>query len=128
MNITRKLFGVAVTPQSGQHSNVVTRVRWGLEFERDGFTSTAYIETFLDISKLSNFKPIEELTKERVVQWAFDAQNGEQIIAEQWAHHESMIRYAELQASVQEYHGLPLDATPSAQRQLSEVTIPEAIL
>lgn len=128
MNITRKLFGVAVTLQSGQHSNVVTRVRWGLEFERGGFTSLAFIETFLNIADLSNFTPVEQLTKEQIIQWAFDTQNGDQIIAEQWAHHESMISYAALQASVVEYQGIPLDSAPAAPRAPSEVTIPEVIL
>lgn len=128
MNITRKLFGVAATPQSGQHSDVVTRVRWGLEFERGGFTSLAFIETFLSIADLSSFTPVEQLTKEQIIQWAFDAQNGDQIIAEQWNHHDSMISYAALQASVVEYQGIPLDSAPASPRASSEITIPETIL
>lgn len=128
MNITRKLFGIAVTPQSGQHSNVVTRVRWGLEFERGGFTSVAFIETFLNIADLSGFTPIEQVTKTQVLQWAYDAQNGDQIIAEQRDHHDSMISYAALQASVVEYRGIELDSVPTAPRAPSGTTIPEAIL
>lgn len=128
MNITRKLFGVGVTPQSGERANVVTRVRWGLQFERDGFVSMAYIETFLDISELSNFKPIDELTKEQIIQWAFDKDNGDSIIATQWEHHDNTLRYEALQASVTEYNGIPLDATHGALGSPSEITIPQAVL
>jgi hypothetical protein len=113
MNITRKLFEVGVKPQVGDFQNVVARVRWGLEFERGGFTSVAYIETMLDISDLSGFTPVDQLTKKQIIQWAYDAQDGDQIIADQTPHHDQVLAYESLQASIVEYKDFPTDATPS---------------
>lgn len=127
MNITRKLFEVAVTPELNGFTNIVTRVRWGLEFEKGGFTSLSCIETFLDISKLSNFKPINQITKEQILQWAFDTQNGEQLIKDQWIHHENMIEYEFLNASVKPYEGFELDNVKTNNNN-SRIDIPTTVL
>lgn len=125
MNITRKLFEIGVKPQVGDLQNVVARVRWGLEFERGGFTSVAYIETLLDISDLSGFTPIDQLTKEQVIQWAYDAQNGDQIIADQTPHHDQVLTYEAMQASIVSYPAFPTDAVPNTNAVPS---IPQEIL
>jgi hypothetical protein len=127
MNITRKLYGVGVKPQVGTHSNVVARVHWGLEFERDGFTSVAFIETFLNTSALESFTPIEQLSKEQVLQWAYDAQDGDRLIAEQSFHHDLMLQYEANRVGVVPYPDFPTDPT-SSPSAASIPSIPQEVL
>lgn len=93
-NISKQIQAVYVIPEHSGQQNVIRRVMWSIKFERGGFSSTAFVETFLDISVLDQFIPANEVGNERVLQWAFDAQGGDDFIASIQSHHEEQIDYA----------------------------------
>jgi hypothetical protein len=93
-NISKQLIAVYVIPEHSGRQNVIHRVLWSVKYERDGFSSNAMVETFLDISAIDQFIPANEVGNERVLQWAFDAQGGDDFIARIQSHHEDQIDYA----------------------------------
>lgn len=93
MNITKHLQSVFTYPQHQGHPNVIRRVRWILRFERDGLTSEAGVETFLNVDAIENFIPANEIGTERILQWAYDAQGGDAFVSQLLAVHEEQLNY-----------------------------------
>lgn len=79
--ITKHLIQVNVYPEYAGRQNVVRHVMWAIKFERAGFSSTAFVETFLDADNISEFVPANEIGTERLLQWAFEAQGGDAFLA-----------------------------------------------
>jgi hypothetical protein len=82
MNISFKLFGAVAKPSLHGFENVISLIQWGIDFEQDGVHSVAYIETPLDTANIADsqtFVPMEQLTKEQLLDFAKNAQ-GEQHI------------------------------------------------
>lgn len=82
MNISFKLFGAVAKPSLHGLENVISLIQWGIDFEQDGVHSVAYVETPLDTSNIANsqtFVPMEQLTKEQLLDFAKEAQ-GEQFV------------------------------------------------
>jgi hypothetical protein len=130
MNITKVLYNVYVVPNYNGKSNVIQRVRWGIVFEKDGFTSEAGIETTLDISDTGNFISIDNLGNTEVLEWAYQAQGGDGFLSYITPHHEEQVDYAILCAGQVEYTEgfdlqpikvLPLSSAPSG-------TIPATVI
>lgn len=103
MNVTRLLANVFVIPEHAGRQNVVRRVHWILRFEKNGFHSNAFVETFLDIENLQNYIPANEIGNERVLQWAFDAQGGENFVAQIQPYHDEQIEH-QIQCAGQEVY------------------------
>jgi hypothetical protein len=93
MNTSRHLVSVFVQPSNGTYENVIARVMWVIRFEEDGFTSDAFVETFLDTGAIVDFIPANQVGNDRVLQWAFDAQGGETFVESVKARHEQEIAY-----------------------------------
>lgn len=114
MNITKSLFKVFVLPTHQSHQNVVRRVHWSITFEEDGFTSSGFVETFLDVDNLQSFIPANEVGNERVLQWAFEAQGGEDFVAQISSFHAEQIAYEKMRSGQQEFaEGFELQAPTS---------------
>ena len=111
MNVTKKLLQVFVIPEHLGRQNVVRRVQWVLQFELNGVSSDAFVETFLDIQDLQNYIPANEIGNERLLQWAFDAQGGDSFVAQITAHHEEQLQY-KLQCAGQEPYTQGFDLEP----------------
>lgn len=96
MNISKHLISVFVLPSKGEHQNVICRVVWMLRFEEDGHQSDALVETILPTDNISDFVPANEVGNERVLEWAYNAQGGEALVAELSPYHTDQINYAKL--------------------------------
>lgn len=105
MNIEYKLAGVKVHPSKDGKSNVVAAVSWQMVASRNGHQSISVGETYLPLGDLSNFTPIEQLQKDQLLKWAFDAEGGEQFIQMLLDHHERTLTYEERQVGVEPYLG-----------------------
>lgn len=103
MNITRALVTVYVYPEYAGRTNVVRRVQWILRFEEDGFSSDAYVETFLSVDDITNFIPANEIGTDRVLQWAFDAQGGDAFVDTLRPYHAEQIAYQKSISGQQSY-------------------------
>lgn len=103
MNMTRALVGVFVYPTYAGRTNVVRRVNWLLRFEDAGFSSDAFVETFLDVDNITNFIPANEIGTERVLQWAFDAQGGDAFVDTLRSYHAEQINYQKALSGQQSY-------------------------
>lgn len=103
MNITKQLFKVFVLPTYNSQPNVVRRVHWLVTFEEDGFTSTGFVETFINVDNLQDFIPADQIGTERVLQWAFEAQGGQSYIDQIAPYHAEQIAFEKLRAGQQEF-------------------------
>lgn len=93
-NISKHLLQVLVYPEYGGQQNVVRRVHWFVKFERSGFSTNAFVETFLDVDGIPDFIPANQIGTERLLQWAFDAQGGDAFIAQIQPYHEEQLDHA----------------------------------
>jgi hypothetical protein len=103
MNITRALVAVYVYPEFAGRMNVVRRVHWLLKFEQDGFSSDAYVETFLNVDNITNFIPANEIGTDQVLQWAFDTQGGDEFVDTLRPYHAEQIAYQKSISGQQSY-------------------------
>jgi hypothetical protein len=103
MNTSRHLVSVFVQPSNGTYENVIARVMWVIRFEEDGFTSDAFVETFLDTGAIVDFIPANQVGNDRVLQWAFDAQGGETFVQSLQVRHGEEIAYKRSIAGHVEY-------------------------
>ena len=123
MNTTRFLVNVFVLPEHAGRQNVVRRVRWVIRFEKDGFTSDAGVETFLNVDNIQNFIPVNEIGTQRVLQWAFDAQGGESFVSEIQPYHDEQIAY-QIQCAGQQEHTDGFDVvTQTPLREMPSVVL-----
>jgi hypothetical protein len=110
ISITKKLFEVGVRQEYNGKVNVVHRVRWGLVFRRDTFEAASAFETFLPVEDLSNFISIENLSKEQVLNWAYQHENGDVFIERFLPYQEQQLTHAALQAGITVYPNFDVDA------------------
>ena len=113
MNLEYKLTRIGVHPQVGDKANVVAHAQWLLVATRNGFTSTSFVDTLLPLGDLSNFTPVDQLTKQQNLDWCIAAEGGEVFIDSLVAHHNRSITADERRAGVEMYVGplaFPLDA------------------
>lgn len=84
MNYTIKITEVYSIPAYNGFKNMISKVRWEIEFERNNFTSLAVIETVLDtdnINNIENFTELEDLTKDQIVEWVLNKEGGDNFIS-----------------------------------------------
>lgn len=110
MNITRKIYQLGVQPQIDPHTNVVAFVQWGLSFSRNGHESVAMVATYLPLNDLSNFIPVQQLTKDQIIDWCVAVEGGEQFINNLTHIHERQLDVMERRAGVAKFDG-PLQFT-----------------
>lgn len=77
MNYTINITSVRVFPQRGEYENVIAKVGWSIEFERDGFTSVGLGETAFDVDGIQSFTPFDQVTKEQLVSWVVEREGGQ---------------------------------------------------
>lgn len=93
LNKTYKLHQIKVEPEIDGLNDVVLFIRWSIEFELDGFTNSAVIETLLDFAPNENFVSLEKLTKEQIINWAIEAQGGQSFIDHLEFHHGEQLKH-----------------------------------
>ena len=120
-----KLYQVQVFENKEGYQNVIGLVRWAVEFQRGALVSRAGAETLLNTSIIQNFVPIEQLTKEQVLWWAFEAQGGQAFIDTISGYHEQDLDQQEQRVGLVDYAGFPVDASLTSTPQN---TIPQAVL
>ena len=103
MNISYKLLSVGVLPMLGQHANVIKRVRFNIEWEEGGISSTGYVEAVLDTSNITDFRPLESLTNDDLIAWAIHAQGGQGFVDTLAEYHIAQIAYQTAQLGVVEF-------------------------
>lgn len=116
LNKQFKLYKVKVEPTLGDKTDVVLYVLWGIEFELDGYTNKALIETLLNFDPNADFVPIEDLTKEQILEKAIAAQGGNQFVDQLEYHHRLQLESDKAKAEL-------VDATLNF--QLDDVTPPK---
>ena len=97
--ISKQLTSVWVFPELGAFTNVLGRVDWQLHFERDGATSTAGVETLINLDDLDagTFVDIESLTSEQALALAYNSQGGQDFVDHLQPFHEERLDYLILQ-------------------------------
>lgn len=84
---------VNVYPEHNGQQNVIRRVIVRVTFSKDGAESVGIIESVLNVSDLSNFVPIEQLTDQQIIDWAINAQGGEALLSNLEAVHQEELSY-----------------------------------
>lgn len=87
LNKEFKLYNVKVEPTFEDKENVIMFVTWGIEFAMGEYSNKAVIETLLTYDPNEVFVPVEDLTKQQILDWAIKAQGGDQFIAQLEYHH-----------------------------------------
>ena len=105
MILEYKLVRIGVQPQMQGQANVVAHAQWLLVASRNGFSSTSFVDTLLTLGNLSNFTPIEQLTKQQILDWCVAAEGGQAFIDSLAAHHEVILAAEERRAGVELYLG-----------------------
>lgn len=123
--VTMKLHEVQVYENKDGRENVIGLVRWTVEFSRGQFVSRAGVETLLDVSSLSNFTPIEQVTREQVLAWAAAAQGGDAFVEHLRPYHEDELDLQERRTGLSRYTGISVDPWPRDTRQSA---IPQQVL
>ena len=105
MNINFKLIRINIHPERNGRTNVVATVQWMLIATRNGHESSSFVDSIIPIGGLSEFTPIDQLTKEQILEWSIAAQGGQSFINMLMQHHEMVISEAEARAGVEIYLG-----------------------
>ena len=87
-----KILSVKAEPQLYDKENVITFVIWAIQFDMDGYSNRALIETNLHFDPESAFTPAQELTKEQILSWVISAQGGETFLEQLEYHHTSQLQ------------------------------------
>jgi hypothetical protein len=82
-----KILSVKAEPQLHDKANVITYVFWAVQFDMDGHSNQAVVETLINFDPESVFIPAENLTKEQILSWALAAQGGDEFIERLEYHH-----------------------------------------
>jgi hypothetical protein len=120
MNKKFLLYGIQTTPKVGANTNVVTLVRWGIEFEKNGEKNQALVETVLPEPKPgATFIPVNELTRDKIIGFALAAQGGNDWLSYMSKMHEGQLDISAARKSAEPYVGnLQLDS-----EQFSEIPV-----
>lgn len=105
MNITYKVTRIGVNSDVGGKKNVIANIAWQLVAERNGFTSISVVDTLIPIGDLSNFVPVEQVSKQQALDWAIAAEGGNSFIQMLTEHHERVLSAEEKRAAVELYLG-----------------------
>ncbi len=105
MILEYKLVRIGVQPQVNGKTNVVAHAQWLLAASRNGFSSTSFVDTLLPLGDLSSFTPIEQLTKQQILDWCIAAEGGQAFIDSLVEHHERILTAEERRAGVELYMG-----------------------
>lgn len=105
MNLEYKLTRIGVRPQVGDKANVVAHAQWLLVATRNGFTSASFVDTLLPLGDLSNFTPVDQLTKQQILDWCVAAEGGQVFIDSLVDHHNRVITADERRSGVELYMG-----------------------
>jgi len=98
MNHTFNITGARVIPQVGEHKDVLAKINWTVEFEKNGFKSFGAGETMLDVSAIESFTPLDQVSKEQMVAWLVAKEGGDAFIEMLTGIHGQMIAAKELDA------------------------------
>jgi hypothetical protein len=115
MNIQHKVVQIDTHPEKEGHQHVVSGVQWLMVATRSGFESVAVVHSILPIGDLSQFTPIEQLTKEQLIAWAIASQGGQEWVDSMMAHHDRCLAFDEARAGTVPYTGqlaFTLDTQP----------------
>jgi hypothetical protein len=82
-----KILSVKAEPQLHDKENVITYVFWAVQFDMDGHSNQAVVETLINFDPDSVFIPAENLTKEQILSWAIAEQGGDEFIERLEYHH-----------------------------------------
>ncbi len=80
MKHTFNITGARVIPQVGEHKDVLAKINWTIEFEKSGFKSFGAGETILDVSVIESFMPLDQVSKEQMVEWLVAKEGGDAFI------------------------------------------------
>jgi hypothetical protein len=105
MNIQYKVVQIDTHPEKQGHQHVVSGVQWHMVATRNGFSSVALVYSILPIGDLSQFTPVEQLTKEQLLAWAIAAEGGQEWIDRMMAHHNVCLTSDEARAGTAQYTG-----------------------
>jgi hypothetical protein len=105
MNIEYKVVQIDTHPERQGHQHVVAGVQWLMVASRNGFSSAALVYSLLPIDDLSDFVPVEQLTKEQLIAWAMAAEGGQEWIDRTMAHHNACLTLDEARAGTAPYTG-----------------------
>lgn len=75
-----KILSVKAEPQLYDKENVITFVIWAIQFDMDGYSNRAHIETVVNFDPESAFTPAQELTKEQILSWVISSQGGDKFL------------------------------------------------
>jgi hypothetical protein len=89
-----KILSVKAEPQLHDKANVITYVFWAVQFDMDGHSNQAVVETLINFDPDSVFIPAENLTKEQILSWAIAEQGGD-VFLEQLEYHHTLQLQAE---------------------------------
>lgn len=103
---TKQLNGVKVYPELDGNNNVIRVVNWTVHFFDEAnpeVKTEGQIETILPPPAVG-FTPIEDLTQEEILGWAFATQGGDEFIeAALREHHEDVLSYLTMVHGVQDF-------------------------
>jgi len=75
-----KILSVRAEPQLHDKENVITYVFWAIQFDMDGYSNQAIVETLINFDPDSTFIPTQELTKDQVLSWVIAQQGGDEFL------------------------------------------------
>lgn len=68
---------IKVVPEVEGNQNVIGKVSFTMTFSSEGYSMTMPGETLLRVFQLTDFKPIDQLTKEDIIQFVISENGGE---------------------------------------------------
>lgn len=98
MKHTFTITGARAISQVGEHKNVLAKINWTVEFEKNGFKSFGAGETMLDVSAIESFAPLDQVSKEQMVAWLVAKEGGDAFIEMLAGVHGQIIAAKELDA------------------------------
>lgn len=104
----KELHKIEVYPELNGNTNVVRRVTWYLRFYDDEILpevrTEGLVESILpDPDPENDFLDISQLTKEQILDWAFQQEGGDIFVETIRPIHESQLSYLWAVANTQEY-------------------------
>lgn len=99
--IIRKIEQLYVYPELNGVQNVIRNVVFSITFTREGISSSGVVDAILDVDDLSHIIPIEQLTDEQILEWAYQKAGGGILLQQlQFFHEEQIDRKLKLQGTV----------------------------
>jgi len=120
---TFKIQRVQTLPQVNEHTNVVVRVHWTVEFLADGIQSLGAGDTVLDTTAIESFTPVDQITEQQMVDWVVAAEGGQAFLDSLGNFHAQQIRRGQIDAQAVDAN-LPFVAADAAESSGSSVFAP----